>query len=76
MHPKAKGCKLSNKPVIMVYWNGNQNQIIMAKNGSKNQNAPTKKRLQIVQEHEKLENHGKNTAKSERTLGRSKYITA
>lgn len=37
MHPKAKGCKLSNKPVIMVYWNGNQNQIIMAENGSKNQ---------------------------------------
>ena len=31
------GCKLSNKPVIMVYWNGNQNQIIMAENGSKNQ---------------------------------------
>lgn len=37
MHPFIKECKTSNKPVIMVYWNGNQNQIIMAKSGSKNQ---------------------------------------
>ena len=37
LHPFIKECKTSNKPVIMVYWNGNQNQIIMAKSGSKNQ---------------------------------------
>ena len=37
LHLFPKGCKLSNKPVIMVYWNGNQNQIIMAESGTKNQ---------------------------------------
>ena len=37
LHSFIKECKTSNKPVIMVYWNGNQNQIIMAKNDTKNQ---------------------------------------